>query len=208
MKSILLSSIVLICSFLSSTSLEKEEFLDFFSSKNFFSASLQQKTLKNNQERIISGNLLADRKLGRFKLSYDYPFNELIVSNGEELYIYDEELDQLDIHPVENLLKETPIGLLTLNRQDLKDSFIFEDCLKIKTQISCKVRFNNFSSQIDWVKIKIKNKDLTGFVYKDAFGQIISIDFDNISYQEINDKEFSFEAPSGIDVVRHKSILE
>ena len=108
--------------FVLSDSQTGDEFFQILSSHQYFSSSFEQITKSHDQERIIQGEIVADR-FGRFKLKYFSPLNEIIFSDGKDLYRYDPELDQAYVQPLDDLLRETPIGLFTLEKEVLKQIF-------------------------------------------------------------------------------------
>ena len=68
--------------------INESNFLEFLSEKNYFSAAFIQTTFKDNKERKIQGEIKANRR-GMFKVIYQEPLNEIISSNGYQLYRLD-----------------------------------------------------------------------------------------------------------------------
>ena len=83
-----------------SIDINESNFLEFLSSKEFISAKFIQTTNNNYQERKIKGELKANRK-GMFKVVYGEPLNEIISSNGHQLFRLDKEIEQLDISSID-----------------------------------------------------------------------------------------------------------
>ena len=150
---------------------------------------------------LIDGKIIADRS-GLFKISYNEPLNEIIVSDGKDLYRLDSELEQINIQPIDELLNETPIGLFTLSLEDIKELFIIENCQKSKTDNSCLLTSRNEESFIKWITIGIKNSFFYSFKYLDTFDQIVSLKFKNVSLSNISSEEFKLIIPEGTDIVR------
>ena len=128
--------------------------------------------------------------------------NEIIVSDGKDLYRLDSELEQINIQPIDELLNETPIGLFTLSLEDIKELFIIENCQKSKTDYSCLLTSRNEESFIKWITIGIKNSFFYSFKYLDTFDQIVSLKFKNVSLSNISSEEFKLIIPEGTDIVR------
>ena len=133
-----------------------------------------------------------------------YPFvsDEIIVSDGKDLYRLDSELEQINIQPIDELLNETPIGLFTLSLEDIKELFFIENCQKSKTDYSCLLTSRNEESFIKWITIGIKNSFFYSFKYLDTFDQIVSLKFKNVSLSNISSEEFKLIIPEGTDIVR------
>ena len=167
----------------------------------FFSADFEQSTFKDKKERFVDGKIIADRS-GLFKISYNEPLNEIIVSDGKDLYRLDSELEQINIQPIDELLNETTIGFFTLSLEDIKELFIIENCQKSKTDYSCLLTSRNEESFIKWITIGIKNSFFYSFKYLDTFDQIVSLKFKNVSLSNISSEEFKLIIPEGTDIVR------
>ena len=185
----------------------EEELYDVLSSHKFFSAFFEQKTTTNEVERKIQGEIIADRS-GRFKITYFDPFNEVISSDGKDIYRYDPELEQAEVQPLDDLLKETPIGLFSLETEELKKIFLLNWCKKIGSIMKCKLSPIKEVSFIREVILDIRNKLIYKLEYKDTFDQNISINFKNPSLKEIPKHKFKFIIPKGTDIVGAKNNLE
>jgi len=55
---------------------------------------------------------LAVLRPGRFRWDYREPYRQLIVADGERLWIYDEDLEQVTVRPQERALGRTPLQIL------------------------------------------------------------------------------------------------
>ena len=102
--------------------INESNFLEFLSDKNYFSAAFIQTTFKDNKERKIQGEIKANRR-GMFKVVYQEPLNEIISSNGYQLYRLDLEIEQLDITEIDATFSESPIGIFSSNKQELEDVY-------------------------------------------------------------------------------------
>ena len=110
--------------------INESNFLEFLSEKNYFSAAFIQTTFKDNKERKIQGEIKANRR-GMFKVIYQEPLNEIISSNGYQLYRLDLEIEQLDITELDATFSESPIGIFSSNRKQLEDIFMVKECFDI-----------------------------------------------------------------------------
>ncbi len=59
-----------------------------------------------------------------FRWEVDAPFPQIIVTEGDELKVYDPDLEQLTIRPLEDALEDTPVSLLTRDDVVLGDRFV------------------------------------------------------------------------------------
>jgi outer membrane lipoprotein carrier protein len=182
--------------------IDEDNFMDYLSATSFFSASFVQKTYSNSMERKVIGQIKANRK-GMFKLTYEEPMNEVIVSDGFNLHRFDPELEQLDIQALENLLDETPMGLFSSNSDALKKLFSVSSCVKSSEFLRCQLEAKSEESYLKTIVVQISNDLITGIRYVDAFDQNVLLKFSEISNKTILDNEFHFIIPEGIDIVRH-----
>ena len=101
---------------LGATNIDESNFLDFLTDKEFLSAEFLQTTFKDGQNRQIKGEIKANRK-GMFKVVYQEPLNEIISSDGIQLYRLDKEIEQLDISQIDTTLSESPIGIFSSKKK-------------------------------------------------------------------------------------------
>ena len=201
-KIFLLFASILFLNNINSENIKDSNFLEFFSNKNFFSAQFLQTTLIDSQERKIIGEIKANRK-GMFKIIYQEPLNEIILSNGKLLYRLDKEIEQLDISKIDVTLSESPIGIFSSNKEELEDIYEVTQCSNDREQIICVLNPKYEESFLKEVTIQLTNNELSSLTYVDTFEQIVVIDFTETSWDEIPNNIFSLEIPEGIDVVNH-----
>ena len=182
--------------------INESNFLEFLSKKNYFSANFVQTTLKDNKERKIQGEIIANRR-GMFKVTYRDPLNEIISSNGFHLYRLDLEIEQLDITEIDTTFSESPIGIFSSNKEELEDIFTVNECLINQEVVTCVLEPKSDESFLKRASIKLIEEELDSIIYIDSFEQKVTLDFDSVSWKRIADKNFMLEIPEGIDVVNH-----
>ena len=127
-----------------------------------------------------------------------------MFSDGEDFYRYDPELEQVNVQPLDELLSETPIGLFTLNLEEIKELFIVKDCESNLNSYSCSLTSKKEESFIRWINITIKNSVFYSLRYLDSFGQIVSLKFKEASLSAIPTEEFKLIIPEGTDIVSYR----
>ena len=177
---------------------------DSIKQHKFFSADFKQVTVKGKKRRIVEGRIKANRS-GQFKISYKEPLNEIMFSDGKDFYRYDPELEQVNIQPLDQLLSETPMGLLTLNLDKIRELFTVSECWKRLNQYTCLLNSKNEESFIKWVYITLKNRVFSSLKYLDSFDQEISLQFKNSSTKQLNDEEFRLVIPKETDIVSYEN---
>ena len=169
---------------------------------NSFSAEFIQKTENRKSTRTIEGKLSIKRN-GKFRVEYYEPLNELLISNGLELIRYDRDLEQVDISPLDNLLQETPLGLFSLQKKDLLKRYNFLGCVIDDEIKACKLEPFLKDDYLKKLIISIKSNTLSSLYFVDLFDQEVELIFKDVSFIDIEDTNFSFDIPTGIDIVRH-----
>ena len=202
MKKLIFCFALLFFNAINAGNINESNFLDFLSEKNYFSAAFIQTTFKDNKERKIQGEIKANRR-GMFKVIYQEPLNEIISSNGYQLYRLDLEIEQLDITELDATFSESPIGIFSSNRKQLEDIFIVKECLIDQEVATCVLEPKSDESFLKRISIKLVKDELSSLIYIDSFGQEVVLDFTLVSWGKISDKAFMIEIPEGIDVVNH-----
>ena len=182
--------------------INESNFLEFLSKKNFITAEFVQTTFNDGQERKIKGEIKANRR-GMFKVVYQEPLNEIISSNGRQLFRLDREIEQLDISEIDATFSESPIGIFSSNREELEDIFSVKECLNDQEVVTCVLEPKTEGSFLKLASIELNNKELSSLVYFDTFEQKVILDFSFVSWDKILDNAFILEIPEGIDVVNH-----
>lgn len=175
-----------------------------FFDQQYFSANFTQTSQKDNDQRESKGRLIVSRN-GYFKLDYFEPFRETIASDSIDLYRYDPDLEQLEIHPLEDLIEESPISLLSLSRLDLNKIMNLEECFELKDKVSCEISFVNEDYFINNMHLVFKDKKLKELTYEDSFLQTVSFSFKNQSTELLSKQDFLFEVPEETDVISYKN---
>ena len=182
--------------------INESNFLEFLSEKNYFSADFIQTTFKDDKERKILGDIKANRR-GMFKITYQEPLNEIISSNGYQLYRLDLEIEQLDITEIDATFSESPIGIFSSNKEELGDIFTVQECLTDQEIVTCVLEPKSNESFLKHASIELIKDKLSSLIYIDSFEQEVALDFTLVSWGKISDKAFMIEIPEGIDVVNH-----
>lgn len=175
----------------------------FFNKVQRYSASFDQITLDEalNPLQESSGNLWIERP-GKFRWSYAIPFEQHIIGDGKQVWVYDVELKQAAVRRMQGALGATPAILLS-GKGALEGVFTIKDL--------------GHQGNLDWVQLTPKKSDggfeiiRIGFEkgklhileMVDGFGQTTRVTMRKPSENpKINADKFSFKPPAGVDVIR------
>lgn len=160
-------------------------------------------TLLNESGEIIenSSGKLYLLQPDKFYWSYQIPYSQKIISDGEVLWIFDEDLEQVTIRDMSDDLSQTPAGII-LGNHDIKQHFIEIDLGDIDGFNWIELTPKNIDSQYQSIKIGFDNNKLGMLIINDSLGQTTRIDFVDVKRNvEIEQDKFIFTAPEGIDVI-------
>jgi outer membrane lipoprotein carrier protein len=171
---------------------------DVVSLKADFTQSLF--TADSKTPQVSSGTLLIKRP-GRFRWEYEQPALQLVICDGGRIWMYDEDLEQVTVRPVDETLRGTPAMLLS-GQATLDDTF---EILKSYSD-----------GELDWVDLKprdgspefvslsiaLRQGILQRMELTDSLGQVTQVELDDIKVDaEVADDLFVFEPPPGVDVI-------
>lgn len=136
----------------------------------------------------------------RFRFTYLKPFEQLIVADGQKVWIYDADLNQASSRKFSQALGSTPAALLAggslekdfdLAAQPAKDGLEW-------VEATPKAKDGSFKS----VRVGFNGKTLSAIEVVDAFNQRSLLQFNRFMPNEpIKPETFVFTVPKGADVI-------
>jgi len=174
----------------------------FFNKVQRYSARFDQVTLDEAMNPIqeSSGNLWIQRP-GKFRWNYTVPYEQHIVGDGKQVWVYDVELKQAAVRRMEGALGATPAILLS-GKGALEGVFVIKDL--------------GHQGELDWVQLTPKKNDggfenirigfekgkIRTLEMIDGFGQTTRVTLrDAQENTQISADKFSFKPPVGVDVI-------
>jgi chaperone LolA len=163
--------------------------------------ALASQQISNKLER--SEGLLRILRPGRFRWDYQKPYEQEIVADGKRLWVFDIEMDQVIVKPLDLVLGNTPAILLSGNAS-LTDRFIIDELPDVKEEglswLSLKPKEAEASYEKVWLGFNAKT--LVAMDLVDGFGQKTQLRFTELQLNpRIDPKVFDFTPPPGVDVI-------
>lgn len=165
-------------------------------------ADFTQVVLDSNLKQVKqSTGTLSIKRPDRFRWDYAKPNPEVIVADGKRLWLYDVELQQVTVKPLNDTLAASPAVLLS-GSNDVEKSFSVED-LGAKDGLEWvnlvpKVKDTDFEN----VRLGFKGDDVAVMELKDNLGDLTRITFSNLQRNvPVADDVFKFTPPKGADVI-------
>ncbi len=162
-----------------------------------FSQSTQGGNAKTN--RSFSGTMQVQRP-NQFRWQVAGSAAQLIVGNGNTLWVYDKDLNQVTRQKVSNQVGDTPALLLSGNPSTIASSFNVTqpDATRNYYVLYPKTKSANFKS----LSIAFNGGNPVMMSLDDNLGQQTLISFSNIKRNvAISPSQFSFVPPKGVDVI-------
>ena len=151
------------------------------------------------KKKTSSGSFEFERP-NRFRFAYDKPFEQLIVSDGQKVWLHDVDLNQVTIRPVDQALGATPASLLagstlerdfTLAVQPPRDGLDWVLATPKQKE-----------GQIQSLRVGFRGRELAALEIVDAFGQRSLLQFTQVAQGvPLAAERFKFVPPKGVDVI-------
>jgi outer membrane lipoprotein carrier protein len=137
---------------------------------------------------------------GKFIWIYQKPYEQLLQADGDKLFIYDKDLNQVTIKKLGNVLGSSPAAIL-FGSNDLEKNFTLKEA--------------GTKDGLEWLEATPKAKDTTfehigiglrngvpeAMELRDAFGQVSLLSFKNFEKNPpMSADQFKFVVPKGADV--------
>jgi outer membrane lipoprotein carrier protein len=174
----------------------------FLSGTNTASARFAQMVLDRNMKMLqqATGTMQFSRP-GKFRWEYYKPYEQTIVGDGSQIWIYDKDLNQVTVRRLDRALGTSPAALLA-GKNGIEENYTL----------------SNLGSQegLEWVEAVPKTQDtafervrlgfgkagLEAMELRDQFGQVTVIKFADLERNpKLSPDTFKFTPPKGADVI-------
>jgi len=165
-------------------------------------ADFVQVVLDSNLKQVKQSNgTLTIKRPGRFRWDYLKPNPEIIVADGKRLWLYDVDLQQVTVKPLNDTLAASPAVLLS-GSNDVEKSFSVDDLGEKDglewVDLKPKIKDTDFED----VRLGFKDGDISVMELKDNLGSTTRISFSNLRRNvSVADDAFKFTPPKGADVI-------
>ena len=141
----------------------------------------------------------------RFRFNYKKPFEQTIVADGQTLWLYDVDLNQVTARKQAQVLGSTPAALIASSPDlgALKKDFNLEAVADRDGMQWVQATPKAKDGQLHSVKVGFRGNDLAALDILDSFGQRSVISFSKLELNAaVGADAFQFNPPKGVDVVR------
>jgi outer membrane lipoprotein carrier protein len=146
----------------------------------------------------------------KFRFEYDKPFAQSIVADGQTLWIYDPDIEQVSARAQAKALGSTPASLIASSGDlsTLERDFLMTAEADSENLQWVKATPKNTDTQLHWVRIGMVTNNAQVQLVKleilDAFGQKSVMSFDNFEPNPsgLNASAFKFTPPHGVEIIK------
>jgi outer membrane lipoprotein carrier protein len=174
----------------------------YFNDVQTITADFSQTVRGINQETLqeSSGRMVIKRP-DHFRWDYNKPYEQLIIGDGKNVWLYDVDLEQVTVKPADKALENTPAVLLS-GKRPLQETF--------------SIREQGQRDGLEWVELTPKSQeatftrmllafnasDLQIMELEDSLGQLTILRFTNVHKNPVvKAAQFRFSPPDGVDVI-------
>jgi outer membrane lipoprotein carrier protein len=168
-------------------------------------ADFEQKVHDRNGKVVqeSKGSFVFQRP-GLFRWVYAKPVDQVIVGDGQRVWIHDRDLNQVTVRKLSNALGSTPAALLA-GSADIEKAFELSDAGTRDGLEWLEARPREREAGFERVRMGFDAEGLRAMELVDHFGQTTRLRFLNLKRNPKVDKsEFRFEPPKGTDVLGEK----
>jgi len=157
-------------------------------------------TKSGAQPQVSSGTFTFARP-GRFRWSYEKPYEQLILGDGAKLWIYDRDLNQVTTHKQDVSLGASPAALLA-GDNSLDRNFDVVDAGSSDGLEFVEARPRAPESGVERVRIGFRDNLPRVMELRDTFGNVTTLTFESFERNvKLDPAQFVFVPPKGADVV-------
>ena len=193
----------------SATAAGLDDLKAFLNTTQTATGAFEQKVFSRGQEEKTQAGSgeFAFLRPGCFRWQYTLPFEEEMVSDGQTLWLYDKELEQVTVKRLMAAMPATPASLLFGNNDFSRDfnvkNLVTDDGLAwiIATP-------KDEASTFTEVRIAFKSALPAKMELKDSFGQETRLTFDHVKKNvSMKAEDFKFVPPKGVEVLEDKTMF-
>ncbi len=168
-----------------------------------YSASFEQQILDGSGQRLqeAEGQMWLSRP-GKFRWEVEAPYAQVVVSDGDEVYLHDPDLEQVTIQALDTRVTHTPALLLSGSAADLTEAYAVS-----RRQQGAAETFTltprTADTLFEELALTFYSERLGVLQMADSTGQRTAIYFNDVQLNpSIPAERFTFAIPEGTDVIR------
>lgn len=164
----------------------------------------QQVTRGSAQAAPPSTGTFFFERPGRFRWIYVAPYEQVLVADGQRLFIYDKDLNQVTVRKIAAALPASPASIL-FGGTDFERDFVVSDAGTRDGVEWLQAVPRAKDSQFERIEIGFRDSVPVAMVLADSFGQVSRLAFSRFERNATLDPQlFRFVPPPGADVLEER----
>lgn len=179
-----------------------EQLRDFLQATRTLRADFAQSVqARGGRKPQLSSGTVAIARPGKLRWEILKPYPQLIVGDGQKVWIHDPELQQVTVRKVGQALGSTPAALLA-GSNDLERNFTLREAGEAAGVSWVEATPKAADSGFDKIRIGFAAGELKAMELSDSFGQTTQVSFSRVERNPaLPASAFRFTPPAGTDVV-------
>jgi len=179
-----------------------ESLKQFYHHTDAMKASFVQEVTDSQGEVIqeVEGTMQLQRP-NKFRWDYNKPYEQQIISDGQEVFLYDTDLEQVTVRQLSQTLGTSPASLLA-GGAEVEQSFALKNIEGEDGLDWVEALPKGEDSGYERILLGFKGGDLRKMQLFDSFKNTTSIAFSAVERNpQLEVADFLFKAPEGVDVI-------
>ncbi len=175
---------------------------DFFNNTNSMRAHFSQvvNDKQGRKEQEVEGTMQLQRP-NKFRWDYKKPYEQQIVSDGKQVFLFDADLQQVTIRDLSKALGSSPAAMLA-GGEAVEKSFTLKNAIRKDGLTWVLALPKDKDSGFERVLLGFKAEQLRKMEMVDSFNHVTLITFSEVERNPtLQDSTFLFTTPKGADVV-------
>jgi outer membrane lipoprotein carrier protein len=179
-----------------------DDFLAFNTKTKTATARFEQQVLDRTGKVVDRGaGTFAFARPGKFRWTYEKPHKQLLVGDGQKLWIYDPDLNQVTVKRIDQAISSTPAALLA-GRDDITQLFTLRDAGTADGLSWVDATPKSADTGFDHVRLGLKGAQLAAMELQDSLGGRTVLRFSDLKANvPVSPETFQFKPPAGADVL-------
>jgi outer membrane lipoprotein carrier protein len=164
----------------------------------------QQVTRGGAQAAPPSSGTFVFERPGKFRWTYQKPYEQVLVADGERLYLYDKDLNQVTVKKIAVALPASPASILFGGNEFERDFVVKDD--GVRDGVAWLIATPRAKdSPFERIDIGFRDGAPAAMQLKDSFGQVSRLTFVRFERNaKVDPQQFRFVPPAGVDVLEER----
>lgn len=199
-KSLLMAALALVPVFAEAGAIDQLH--QFLQGTRTLKAEFAQSVMaRNGRKPQQSAGVVAISRPGKLRWDIQKPSPQLVIGDGEKIWIYDSELQQVTVRKAGQAISGSPAALLA-GSNELEKNFNLKEVGEADGLNWVEATPKAGDSGFEKVRLGLAGSDLKAMELHDSFGQITVIRFSRLEKNpSLPATTFRFVPPAGVDVI-------